>query len=260
MTVEIGQLAYISGLPISHAFTQGLLADAPASVFLLPDELDARMAAGTLVAGPISSLEYLRNSERYTLVKDMSIGSWGRLGSSILFSKVPFARLEGAPVALPTHGATANALVRWLLDKVFGVTPAFTQVEGSLDALLETHTAALLIGDQAILDARTERDLHRLDMGEAWWQAMHTPFVHTVWVTQAELPRPERDRLAGLFRQAKELGKTHHAAIVAEASARLGLPEPEVEAYFALLNYDMTGAHMQGLGLFADQLEEPVQA
>lgn len=256
MALKIGQLAYVSGLPITYAFAHGLLDEAVDNVWAHPDELDARMAAGELAAGPVSSLEYIRNGEQYSLIKDLSIGSWGRIGSAVLFSREPFARLNGKTVALPPHGATSNALTRWMLDKMFGVQAQYVEAAGTLDELLGQYAGALLIGDQAILEGRQAEHLQRLDMGEAWWQAMHTPFVHTVWVSQASLARPERDRIAQLFQRAKELGKTHHAEVVVEASQRLGLPEAEVEAYFALLNFDLTPAHMQGLGLFADYLEE----
>jgi chorismate dehydratase len=256
MALKIGQLTYSSGLAVSYAFTHGLIDEPVECVTAHQDELDVLMAAGKLVAGPVSSLEYIRHGDRYSLVKDLSIGSWGRIGSSILFSREPFAKLNGQTVALPPHGATSNALTRWLLDKLFGVQAHYVQTEGSLKELLERYPAALLIGDQAVVESRHLADVLTLDMGECWWQAMHTPFVHTVWVTQADQPRPERDRLAAMFQRAKAIGKSHHAEILKEASLMLGLPSDEVEAYFALLNYDLTPAHMQGLGLFADYIEE----
>jgi chorismate dehydratase len=256
MALKIGQLSYTSGLPIRYAFTHGLIEEPVECTTAHQDELDVLMAAGKLDAGPISSLEYIRHGERYSLVKDLSIGSWGRIGSSLLFSRESFAKLNGQTVALPRHGATSNALTRWLLDKLFGVQANYVQVEGTLTELLARYPAALLIGDQAVVESRQVTDVLTLDMGECWWQAMHTPFVHTVWVSQADLPRPERDRIAAIFLRAKELGKVHHTEILKEASVQLGMPADEVEAYFALLNYDLTPAHMQGLGMFANYIEE----
>jgi chorismate dehydratase len=258
MALKIGQLSYISGLPISYVFAHGLLGDVPVEgVTAYPDELDRMMANGELAAAPISSLEYMRHDDRYALIPDISIGSWGRIGSSILFGREPFNKLGGQTVALPRHGATSNALARWLIGRLYGVEANFVEADGSLEELLAQYPAALLIGDQAILEARKPGEVAlRLDLGEAWWQAMHVPFVHTLWACQADLPREQRQQIAELLMCAKELSKTHHAAIVAEASTRLGIPAEEAEAYFALLNYDFTPVHRQGLAMFGDYLEE----
>ncbi|MDB5099442.1 MAG: hypothetical protein JWM80_3863 [Cyanobacteria bacterium RYN_339] len=258
MALKIGQLSYISGLPISYAFEHGLLGDVDIeSVTGYPDELDAMMARGELAAAPISSLEYMRRDDRYTLIPDISIGSWGRMGSTILFGREPFAKLQGQTVALPPHGATTSALARWLISRLYGVEAKFVEAEGTLEALLSQYPAALLIGDQAIVEARKPGEVAlRLDLGEAWWQAMHVPFVHTLWATQADLPREQRQHLVELVARAKELSKVHHEEIVAEASARLEIPAEEIEAYFALLNYDFTPVHRQGLAMFGDYLEE----
>jgi chorismate dehydratase len=258
MALKIGQLSYISGLPIGYVFERGLV-EGPAytNVTGYPDELDAMMARGELAAAPISSLEYMRHDDRYQLIPDLSIGSWGRIGSSILFGRAPFNKLGGQTVALPTHGATSSALARWLIGHLYGVEANFVQADGSLEELLAQYPAALLIGDQAILEARKPGEVAlRLDLGEAWWQAMHVPFVHTLWACQADLPREQRQEIVQLFARAKDLAMLYHEEIVAEGARRLEIPAEEIEAYFALLNYDFTPVHRQGLAQFGGYLEE----
>ena len=255
MALMIGELSFISGLPISLPIDRGLLPSPEIqTVSGLPGELDERMASGELAAGPISSLEYIRHRDRYELVPDLSISSWGRFVSAVLFSKGSLGRLSGKTVALPYGGATSNVLTQWFLQKMFGAEPHFEETTGSLEELMERYDAVLSIGDQAVLDARKPHDYLTLDLGEAWWQLMKTPMVSTLWVTQKSLPEADQQAIAQLFARAKELGRERHDEVLAEATRRLGIPEAEVEAYYALLNYDLAPVHMQSLSLFTDYL------
>jgi chorismate dehydratase len=260
MAFAIGELSFISGLPISLPIDRGLISgpDVQAATGL-PGELDERMAKGELAAGPISSLEYIRHRDRYVLVPDLSISSWGRFASALLFSKGSLGRLTGKTVALPRGGATSNVLTQWFLQKMFGSEATFVEAEGSLEELLKSHDAALIIGDQALLEARKPHDYLTLDLGEAWWQLMKTPMVQTVWVCQKTLGEADQQALIAMYTQAKEVGRDRHADVLAEATRRLGIPENEVEAYYALLNYDLAPVHQQSLSLFTDYLQELTQ-
>lgn len=256
-THAIGELSYISGLPLSWPFDHGLLPEASVSRRTgLPGELDAWMADGTLDAAPISTLEYIRRRDRYELVPDLSISAWGRLGSAVLFSKSGFAKLGGQTIALPPHGATSNALIQWLLHRMFTVDATYVEREGSVSDLIDDHAAVLALGDAAVQEARRDHRLLQLDLGEAWWQIMHVPMVTTVWAVQTSLPADERQTLVDLFTQAKALGLAHQTEVVAEASLRLDVPCSEIEAYFALLTYELTPVHEQSIRLFADDLAE----
>src|SRR6476620_4503405 len=126
MAFTIGELSFISGLPISLPIDRGLV-EAPDvhTVTGLPGELDERMAAGELDAGPVSSLEYIRHHDRYMLVPDLSISSWGRFASAVVFSKGSFGRLTDKKVALPRGGATSNVLTEWFLHQMFGSDAQF---------------------------------------------------------------------------------------------------------------------------------------
>jgi chorismate dehydratase len=257
MAFDIGELSFISGLPISWPIGKGLV-DAPEIKVVpgLPGELDLRMAKGELAAGPVSSLEYIRRRHRYTLVPDLSISSWGRFGSAQIFSKGSLGRLTDKTVAMPKSGATSNVLAQWFLRKIYGSEALFVEAEGTLESLLETHDAALLIGDQALLEARKAHDYLTMDLGEAWWQLMKTPMVSTVWVVQQSLPEADQQALIGMYTRAKVQSADHRDEVIAEATSRLGIPQSEVEAYYALLNYDLSPVHMQSLTLFTNYLQE----
>lgn len=257
MAFAIGELGFISGLPISLPITRGwITAPEVEVVTALPGELDVRMKSGELAAGPISSLEYIRRGYRYTLVPDLSISSWGRFASAVLFSKGSLGRLSGKTVALPRLGATSNVLAQWFLRKTFGSEPLFIEADGTLDELLQTHDAALIIGDQALLEARKPHDYLTLDLGEGWWQLMKTPMVQTVWVCQKSLPQADQDALLAMFAAAKAAAAAHRDEVIAEAMKRVPIPAEELEAYYGLLNYDLAPVHMQSLNLFRDYLQD----
>lgn len=256
-THAIGELTYISGLPISWPFDHGLIeAEGMRRVAGLPGELDALMARGELDAAPISSLEYIRRRDRYVLVPEMSISAWGRIGSATLFSQVSFGKLGGETIVMPPHGATANALIQWLLHRMFSVKAQYVEAEGSLEELLDRYPAALVIGDRAVQEARRGDNYHQLDLGEAWWQIMQTPVVTSVWAMQKTLGEDDQRALCDLYTRAKAIGLQHLPEVVAEASARIDVPTAEVEAYYALLNYELTPVHEQSIRLLAEDLAE----
>lgn len=259
MAFRLGHLAFISGLPIKMAFEAGWV-EAPAGATWRvgrPGELDAWMAAGELDAAPISSLEFHRHPGKYLPLADLAISSWGRLGSALFYAKLPFARLGGQSIALPRHGATSNALIVWLLAKTFGAEVHPVEADAPLEALLDSHPAALVIGDEAILASRQERPGQVLDLGESWWRLMHTPLVHTVWAMRSELPEAEQAALQAAFAQAKAQAAARMSEVAAEAGRLLGLPAPEAEAYFALLTYDFAPMHRAALEALGQQLLLP---
>lgn len=264
MALRIGELSFISGLPVGHPIAAGWLGSqsthhqgkTPAIRRGLPGELDAAMAAGELDAGPISTLEYLRHPGRYALVPGMSISSWGRIGSAMLVSHVSLPQLAGETIVLPPHGATSNMMVRWMLSKMYGIEARYVERAGTVDELLTHCTATLVIGDAAVIEAQREREGHHLDLGAAWWQVMQVPFVTTVWACRADLAQADRDYAVNLFTRAKECGRARWTEVLDEASQRLSLEVPEIEAYFALLNYDFTPVHQQSMDMLATDFRE----
>jgi chorismate dehydratase len=252
---RVGELAFISGWPVQWPLRQGLAGAEDLTLRVgLPGELDAWMEAGELDVSPVSSLAYMRWRHEWELVPELSISAWGRLGSATLFSHLPFQGLGGATVAVPPHGGTSTELVRWLIERVFGVEAALVEHDGPLEALLRTHAAVLLIGDSALKAASLEPVPHRLDLGQAWWQLTQTPFVTTVWACRRSLPSDARAELVQLLARSREEAKSRLDEVAAAAASRLSMAQADVEAYYSLLNFDLSPVHQQALNLLADQL------
>ena len=110
MAFAIGELSFISGLPVSLPIEKGWVSTPDIQPFQgLPGELDARMRSGELVAGPVSSLEFIRRRHRYELVPDLSISSWGRFASAFRITLSSAAGTEGSAVRI---GGTGSAITR----------------------------------------------------------------------------------------------------------------------------------------------------
>ncbi|MEB3220943.1 MAG: menaquinone biosynthesis protein [Candidatus Sericytochromatia bacterium] len=253
--LRVGELAFVSGWPVQWPLRNGLPGAENAVLRTgLPGDLDGWMAAGELDVSPVSSLAYMRHRDAWKMLPGLSISAWGRLGSATLLSHEPFQGLGGATVAVPARGGTSTELVRWLMERVFGVDAAFVEHEGAPDELLRAHAAVLLIGDRAVQAAAQDLVPHRLDLGQAWWQLTQTPFVTTVWACRRSLRAEVQASLTSLLARSRETARAAMPTIISEAAQRLGLKPEALEAYYALLNFDMSPAHEQAMQLLAEQL------
>ncbi|MBI4545125.1 MAG: menaquinone biosynthesis protein, partial [Gemmatimonadetes bacterium] len=157
----------------------------------VPSALNAELAAGLVDVAPSSSIEYARHALRYRLFPDLAIGSAGPVGSILLETRLPPAELEGHEVALPTASATSTVLLRILLEQRFGVRPRYRwfDQDSEHDPLqAEGAAAALWIGDVAL--RRTPAAGYcLLDLGTAWTEWTHLPFVYALWQTSAGAER-----------------------------------------------------------------------
>ena len=89
-----------------------------------PAELNAAMRRGEVDLGSISAMEYGRHPDDYLLLPDLSISSRGPVGSVLLFSRVPFAELDGRSIRVSAASASGAALLKVLMAELFQVAPA----------------------------------------------------------------------------------------------------------------------------------------
>jgi chorismate dehydratase len=96
-------------------------------------------------------------------------------------------------VALDASSRTSVALARILLRERLGRDPEYVSMAPSLDSMLESADAALLIGDPALY---CSSNLPRLDLGEEWTRTTGLPFVYAFWAGRVGVVRPaEVERL-----------------------------------------------------------------
>lgn len=150
----------------------------------LPSALAERLHAGDLDLGMIPSIEYARGE--YAIVPGIAIGSRGRVGSVCLFHNSPLEAVRR--VAIDVSSRTSTALLRIVLKERLGSEPEYIPSAPPVGAMLARADAALVIGDPALyFDGTAEK----LDLGNAWFDLTHLPFVFAFWAGRKRALLPE---------------------------------------------------------------------
>ncbi|GFK95888.1 Chorismate dehydratase [Fundidesulfovibrio magnetotacticus] len=261
--VRLGRISYLNVLPIYHPLEAGWVSHGFEVVSGPPAKLNGLIRAGELDLSACSSIEYARNPERYVLLPDLAIGSFGPVKSVLLVSRVPLARLAGESVLVTAESHTSAALLRIVLERVYGVRPAYRDCRGPVRqamALGADDPAALAIGDEALALRGDPRFPYQLDLGEVWRDWTGLPFVFGVWVARREAVAERPEELAAAARLLVESKRAGVAAIEEMASlASLIYPKltrAEIRRYFGRLVYDLGELEQQGLSRFFQCLAE----
>ena len=223
----------------------------------VPSELNRMLLAGEIDLTLISSYEFLRHRHALRALPDFSIATLGPVYSVMLFHWRPLPELQGKRVAVSTDSATSVELLRLLLKRE-GVEAELIPIAPELDTMLASCEAALLIGDAALIEAVSRREVHGrrpllTDLGEAWYQQTKLPFTFAVWASRKD--RPPSKLLVAKLRAAREHGLGHLAEVSRHEAARLGLSEAVVQRYLNNFRYYLEPPDRDGLLAFAQALE-----
>ncbi len=219
----------------------------------VPTELNAALMDGAIDLTLISSIEFVRNRDRLRALPDFSIATLGPVYSVMLFHWRPWQDLQGARIAVTTDSATSVQLLRVLLE-ADGLEAEVVGIAPDLDTMLAECDAALLIGDAALREAVTRRELGGrrpfvTDLGEAWYQHTRLPFTFAVWASLDD--RPPSEMLVARFRAAREAGLGRLSEVAAVEAERLGLSHEVVQRYLANFRYYLELPDRDGLLAFA---------
>ena len=94
MKLRIGKIAYENLFPIFYMLQSEF--DSPDYEYIegVPSELNGKIRNGEIDVSPSSSIEYLRNKDKYRLIENNSISSSGPVKSIYLFSRTPIEDLD----------------------------------------------------------------------------------------------------------------------------------------------------------------------
>jgi chorismate dehydratase len=255
---RLGRIRYLNVLPVYFALEQVFNENGFLLVRGTPAELNAGMRRGEVDLGSISALEYGRAPQDYLLLPGISISSRGAVGSVLLFSRLPFDRLEGREVRVSPASASGAALLRVLLTRLFGVTPRYRQEP--LGAGAAPGVSALLaIGDEALGLKKAGAFPYELDLGLAWQELTGLPFVFGVWAVRRAFAAAHHQDAAALHRlllSSRDWGLTALPELSRRAAADFGMSPGEVLAYFRQLDYSLGPEHERGLSTFFQYLAE----
>ncbi len=253
---RLGRIQYLNVLPIYYAMESLFGVNGFHVVAGTPAELNALMRTGEVDLGSISAMEYGRQAGDYLLLPDLSISSRGPVGSVLLFSRVPFAELDGRSIRVSAASASGAALLKVLMAKLFRVSPSYHP--GPLAGrLLDESAAVLAIGDEALRLKNDQAMPFELDLGEAWQELTGLPFVFGVWAVRRAFAQSHPEATSALHRgllRSKTWGLGSLPELSRMAAAPFGMTPEQVLAYFHQLDYALGPEHEQGLSTFFQYL------
>lgn len=198
---RIGSVGYLNAKPLIHGLENDVVLEHPA-------RLAQRLATSEFDAGLVPVVEVFRRPG-YVIVDGIAIACHGPVYSVLLAHRGLLRDIR--EVVVDASSGTSALLVRVLLEKRFGLKPAY-RTEPLADKRSDAD-AQMLIGDQAIRFHRDPGDWHILDLGEAWLDWTRLPFVFAVWAVHADYP--DIRGLAAKLRAARDAGLASMETIIA---------------------------------------------
>jgi len=259
LPIKLGQVDYLNCLPVYYPLETGQVALDVHMVRGVPSYLNRLFLEGRLDVTPLSSIEYARHPDKCIILPHLSISSDGRVGSILLFSRVPPTELEGRKVCLPDSSATSVVLLKILFQHYYHVEAAYETTPPDLDLMLRRADAALLIGDDAL--AAHQRVLGEnaglvvTDLGAAWKEFTGEKMVFALWVIRRDFADAHPDAVGQISRalqEARAYSVDHQEELIEAAYRRRRLPRSVLEDYFAIIRHDFDEVYQKSLLVFYD--------
>ena len=240
MRPRVGHIQFLNCLPIYYGLVRrsGIL-----DLDLVkgtPTDLNARLLAGELDISPISSIEYARHPGELLLFPGPTVSCRGAVKSILLVSRVPVEELHGRTVALTRTSATSHVLLKYLLERRYGVRPDYVPTGTDLSEALASADAALLIGDAALENLSPPAGLRAYDLGELWREHTGCGMVFAVWAVRREFATRSpglASHVWGLFQESLRYCTAHLGEIAIDAARWERYPAAFLEGYFRSLTF-----------------------
>ncbi len=253
--ITIGIIDYLNVEPLYFRLQERLAGKPVRFRRGVPTELNRALAAGEIDLAPISAIAATRLADQVAILPNLAIATLGAVKTVLLFSWMADPReLDDCRIALSDESATSAELVKILARHFWRITPRYATEPQDLDAMLRRSSAALLIGDDALVESAHRREIrgrgqpYAFDLGDEWLKWTGLPFVFALWAARREaLPLlAELDILPALYASKAE-GLDHIPQIARAYAPRLGLNVGVLTKYLYDLRYDLTPADRAGL-------------
>jgi chorismate dehydratase len=253
MKLRIGKIPYTNLFPIFYMLQKECDCSQYEFIEGVPSELNKKIHDGQIDVSPSSAIEYLRNPDKYDLIENHSVSSKGSVGSILLFSKRPIETLHGLAILVSSHSETSVALLEIILRKFYEIECPLKFSSEPLERALRSHSAYMLIGDQALTEALRWPKLYIYDLGNLWSKNTGLPCTFALWFSRKE-SGIEMNRLIDAFREDLQKAKTSAVnnldLIASESPIAEILSAEELSLYWKGISYDFGEEHKKGLYLF----------
>jgi len=248
--IRIGKINFSNVYPVFYFFREERFPGEIEVIPQVPAQLNKKMAEGTIDMGFISSFEYGRNHQQYTVMPDLSISSKGKVRSVYLFSKKPLEELNEAKICLTNMSATSINLLRIILEKFNGFTPRYETTESNFAKMMEEGDGCLLIGDDALVASMHNPGYYVYDLGELWYRYTGFMMIFSVWTMRKAAVAAMPELVGRIYEElmySKEQGRKNLSEIIQVVCRKFGGTEDFWNQYYQGLSFDFTEEHKQGL-------------
>jgi chorismate dehydratase len=227
--LRLGRVSYKNTLPLFYNWQLPFVEIIEGT----PSELANGINVGMLDGGILSSLFFVQNGARFSLLPDVSISSFGKVGSVLIFSEKPLGEIKTLKIS--PESLSSNFITYALFKKYLDLPVKFVK-EGAADA-------ELVIGDRALERLKVNPSPFVYDVGELWYKNTGLPAVFAVFIVPTKwlVNNPKRAAeltltlLSSKERFFKDLD-------------RLNL-DGDTKKYLKNLNYDFRREHLESLKL-----------
>lgn len=267
MTYKIGIIDYLNTQPFQYDLEHRLRPLGVQFVRGVPTALNRMLLEGKIDLAPISAVFAAEHAAHFVNLPGHSISSFGAVKTVLLFSwRTDIRELDGETIALTNHSATSIALLKVLCQERYGITPNFVTMPQDLAAMMQTATAALVIGDTALVEGFLHRELLKndgsgygrptiFDLGDEWLKLTGLPFTFALWAARRETVD---DMLALGVPQALNDSKTAGLANINDIATgyapTLAVPAGVCRRYLHDLRFDLTAEDLAGLNRFLEMI------
>ncbi|QJD82420.1 menaquinone biosynthetic enzyme MqnA/MqnD family protein [Cohnella herbarum] len=251
--IKLGRISYTNAWPVFHHFDPDALQYRTEVHSDMPATLNRKLRAGEIDIAAVSSYAYGISSESYYLLPQLSVSSFGRVQSILLFLKSPLEKVIHGKIALTTTSATSVNLLKIIMEKFYGGKPIYEDAEPSLEKMLENADAALLIGDHAIRASWSNHGYRVLDLGEVWNLWTGQWMTYAVWAVHKDTARRYPEAIRGIYEgllESKSMSARDMNPIIAKAMSQIGGTSEYWHNYFRNLCHDFGTEQKAGLQLY----------
>jgi chorismate dehydratase len=269
--INLGQISFTNCLPINYSFEKWhldkLLSNTDKNIKMssgYPTFVNSLFFGGKLHVAPVSSIEYLKNRDKCSIIDKICISSNGKVGSVMLFSQFATEELEGKKIGIPYTSASSTALLKIILKEKDLNLSKCNFINHKYEFLTDnsfpvSFDAVLCIGDPALIMSSFLKSVPYLyDLGEEWKILTGLPMVFGTWVARSDWKntcKSDFDRLAFLLDKAVDDGlSVYFNEVVQSASLKLNLEESIIKDYLTnKIVYKFTSKHSESLDLFYEK-------
>jgi chorismate dehydratase len=252
--MRISAISYLNTAPLMWDFERGPARPEFEVSYTVPSQCAAELARGTADIGIIPAAAYA-TIPNLAVIPGVAIASKRPVRSILLVSHKPLDEIR--TVALDNSSLTSVALTRVLFKKYWRGERTFISAAPELDSMLQSHDAALLIGDPALQVDRSK--YQTWDLAEEWIRFTGKPFVFAFWAVSREALAGCKLDLATVFQESRDHGlETRNIEkIVNVWSPQLRLPREVVREYLtSSIHFELDEECLDGLRLFYRYAQE----